>query len=213
MKLAMAVLAVLMLASVVKADSSIWNITGTVTIPGNATCGCLETFNFSTDMEFPGPTTDLRLDTPFTPFVLPGSTVVASWGPLSPIGGASFSGDDSTLNFSGDEVGDIAVFLFPPGGASDASLYDCRTTVCGEDFVISEEDFAYRGSAYFIETLVIAPEPATWAMLLAGIALAGLFSSPAYMFRRRRVANPFVRHRSSLKARLKLAGLPHHFGF
>jgi PEP-CTERM motif len=186
MKLAMAVLAVLMFASVVKADSSIWNITGTVTIPGNSTCGCLETFNFSTDMEFPGPTTDLRLETPFTPFVIPGTTVIAAWGPLftgAGIGGASFSGDDSTLNFG--IGGDIAVFLFPPGGVGDAALYDCRSTICGEDFAISDADFAYRGNAYFIETLVTAPEPATWAMLLAGIALVGLFSSPPYMFRRR----------------------------
>ncbi len=184
MKLAMAVLAVLMFASVVKADStSIWNVTGTVTIPGNGSCGgCSETIDFSLDMEFPTPTDTLSLGySPFDPFVIPGTVNVTSSGPLPPAGnGAGFSTTDSSIGF-GDG---ISFFLFGEGDG-DAFLYDCSAAVCGTDFAFTNADYGYTGSAIYTETLVTAPEPATWAMLLVGIALVGLFSSPAYMFRRR----------------------------
>ena len=188
MKIAMAVLAVLMFISTAHADSttSIWNVTGTATIPGNGSCGgCSETINFSVDIEFPTPLDTLSLSyIPFDPFTIPGTLNITSSGPLSPFTGAGFSSIDSSLGF-GNAAGDgISFFLFGEGDG-DAFLYDCIEAVCGTDFAFTDADYGYMGSANFTETLVTAPEPATWAMLLAGIALLGLFSSPAYMFRRR----------------------------
>jgi hypothetical protein len=184
MKIAMAVLAVLIFISTAHADSttSIWNVTGTVTIPGNASCGgCSETIDFSLDMEFPTPLDTLSFSySPFDPFVIPGTVNVTSSGPLSPFTGAGFSTIDSSIGF-GDG---ISFFLFGEG-EGDAFLYDCSEAVCGTDFAFTDAFYGYLGSANYTETLVTAPEPSTWAMLLAGIALVGLFSSPAYMFRRR----------------------------
>jgi PEP-CTERM motif len=188
MKIAMAVLAVLMFISTAHADSttSIWNVTGTATIPGNGSCGgCSETINFSVDIEFPTPLDTLSLSyIPFDPFTIPGTLNITSSGPLSPFTVSGFSSIDSTLNFGNGERDDIAIFLFAEGDG-DAVLFNCPEAVCGTDFAFTDDFYGYLGSANFTETLVTAPEPATWAMLLAGIALVGLFSSPAYMFRRR----------------------------
>jgi hypothetical protein len=171
-QLAMAVLAVLMFIPAAHADStSIWNVTGTVTIPGNGSCGgCSETIDFSLDIEFPTPTDTLSPSySPFDPFVIPGTVTAAYSGPLPPSGdSAGFSTIDSSINF-----GDGISFFLSGEGDGDAYLYDCSEAVCGTDFAFTDAYYGYRGSAFYAETLVTAPEPATWAMLLAGIALVG----------------------------------------
>jgi hypothetical protein len=184
-KLAMAALtiAVLIFIPAARADSVSTFTATNVVIPGgdgNETINVTFQFDDTTGTLVPG-TMNLSTTGPLSGFVL---TFVASEGDL--FNWTSPGGE--LLQIDGNNEGSSTAGPLPDPGTYSTALLDiaCLETTCENDGFTNGGDGSQQGvSGTFIVTVAETPEPGTWSMLLAGIALVGLFSSPAYMLRRR----------------------------
>lgn len=197
MKAVALVLAVLCAGAVCRADQ-IYAVTGTMTITGQNVCGgpCVEIINFSYEVyEGYGVYVPLYTDSPYTYnlSILSGSVSSTSSGALgtyelTPTGSNFFIAPtvpgqtgDADRNYFGPVWGgpdDIELFFmlneqpapFVPTLGGD--LYQCRTTVCVEDF--GPGDITWPAVVTTTATLIWTPEPSTLALLLLGCPVLGL---------------------------------------
>jgi hypothetical protein len=168
-------LALMFFSSAAHADSSpsTYNLSGSLTIPGNSACNCSETIFFNFDVggiiinDANGPNAP---PAPFfgTPgiFIVPGSASVSSSGPLS-FFGVGWDPDESDFNFPNSLGDDIEMNTI----GFTAFFFDCVSATCVRDFS-SGNGFEFGGPSNV--TVRLVPEPNILLMLMCGTALLGI---------------------------------------
>jgi hypothetical protein len=190
--LALALLSLLCAPFVTRADGGtpVYDVTGTLVIPGNSTCGpsCSETLEFSLLAQYQFSYGEYRLQ------ILPGSSI-ESTGPLDPFPTFANGGgvriilggvvDGNYLGLTNDKGDEIDITFNMDGSEVSASvpqidsvdLFGCGSEACAQDIcpygaACSTQPYV-SNKVYGTVTstvTVVTPEPSLAALLLFGLA-------------------------------------------
>jgi hypothetical protein len=187
--LALALFSLLCVPFVTRADGGtpIYDVTGTIVIPGNSTCGasCSETLNFSFEAQYQFINGEYLLQ------IMPGSTT-QSTGPLDPFANGGYVNvllggvaDANYLGFTNDKGDAIDITFNMDGSEVSASvpqidtvdLFGCGSEACAQDIcpygpACSTQPYV-SNKVYGTVTstvTIVTPEPSLAAMLLFALA-------------------------------------------